>query len=118
MVRNTSPASPSVWAVASRANGDDDVTPSAARRADRSPGTRSRRSPRIMNRSHGELRATMPAVRVLVTNDDGVFAPGLAVLAMAAAELGHQVAARAPTDDRSGAGAALGPLPEPNVVRY
>jgi 5'-nucleotidase len=60
----------------------------------------------------------MPAVRVLVTNDDGVFAPGLAVLALAAADLGHQVAARAPTDDRSGAGAALGPLPEPNVVRY
>jgi 5'-nucleotidase len=56
-------------------------------------------------------------VRVLVTNDDGVLAPGLAVLAAAAVDLGHDVVARAPVDDRSGASAALGPLPEPNVVR-
>jgi len=57
-------------------------------------------------------------VRVLVTNDDGVLAPGLAVLASAAVDLGHEVLARAPNNDRSGAGAALGPLPEPNVVRF
>jgi 5'-nucleotidase len=55
---------------------------------------------------------------VLVTNDDGILAPGLAVLAAAAADLGHDVIARAPVDDRSGAGAALGPLPEPNIVRF
>lgn len=45
---------------------------------------------------------------VLVTNDDGVKAPGLATLAAAAARIGHVVVA-APADDRSGAGAAVSP---------
>ena len=45
---------------------------------------------------------------VLVTNDDGVHAPGLAALAAAAAGIGHVVVI-APADDRSGAGAAVAP---------
>ncbi len=45
---------------------------------------------------------------VLVTNDDGVAAPGLAALAAAAAGIGHVVVV-APADDRSGAGAAVAP---------
>ncbi len=45
---------------------------------------------------------------VLVTNDDGVTAPGLAALAAAASGIGHVVVV-APADDRSGAGAAVAP---------
>lgn len=47
--------------------------------------------------------------RVLVTNDDGVHAPGILALAVALAEDGHDVVVVAPLDDRSGSGAALGP---------
>jgi len=50
--------------------------------------------------------STIPTV--LVTNDDGVAAPGLAALAAAAAGIGHVVVV-APADDRSGAGAAVAP---------
>lgn len=47
--------------------------------------------------------------RVLVTNDDGVHAPGILALAAALAGAGHDVVVAAPLDDRSGSGAALGP---------
>lgn len=47
--------------------------------------------------------------RVLVTNDDGVHAPGILALAAALADDGHDVVVAAPLDDRSGSGAALGP---------
>lgn len=47
--------------------------------------------------------------RVLVTNDDGVHAPGILALAVALAEDGHEVVMAAPLDDFSGSGAALGP---------
>ena len=47
---------------------------------------------------------------MLVTNDDGVWAPGIRVLAIALAEAGHDVAVIAPAHDFSGFGAALGPL--------
>jgi len=49
-------------------------------------------------------------VRVLVTNDDGIEAPGLWALTAAMVELGLDVVAAAPLDDRSGSGAALGNL--------
>jgi len=49
-------------------------------------------------------------MRVLVTNDDGVFAPGLAALALAVESEGHEVVVAAPSGECSGAGAALGPL--------
>lgn len=47
--------------------------------------------------------------RVLVTNDDGVHAPGILALAVALAEDGHDVVIAAPLEDFSGSGAALGP---------
>ena len=49
-------------------------------------------------------------MRVLVTNDDGIDAPGLAALALAMAELEHDVVAAAPMVDMSGSSAAIGVL--------
>lgn len=46
-------------------------------------------------------------MRVLVTNDDGLSAPGLRALAAAVAGEGHDVTVIAPFDDRSGAGTGL-----------
>jgi len=48
--------------------------------------------------------------RVLVTNDDGVEAPGLHALAEAIHAAGHEVIVVAPSGERSGAGAAIGRL--------
>jgi len=49
-------------------------------------------------------------VRVLVTNDDGVEAPGLLALATAVSAAGHDVIVVAPSGERSGSGAAIGRL--------
>lgn len=49
-----------------------------------------------------------PVVRILVTNDDGVEAPGLRALAQALADDGHDLVVVAPDGERSGAGAAIG----------
>jgi 5'-nucleotidase len=49
-------------------------------------------------------------VRILVTNDDGVGSPGIAALARALVEAGHEVFVVAPTSDRSGSSAAIGPI--------
>ncbi len=49
-------------------------------------------------------------MRVLVTNDDGVDAPGLAALAGAISAAGHDALVVAPSDERSGSGAAIGRL--------
>jgi len=49
-------------------------------------------------------------VRILVTNDDGVRAPGIAALALVAASTGHDVVVVAPLIDYSGSGAAVGPV--------
>lgn len=46
-------------------------------------------------------------MRVLVTNDDGVRAPGIHALTQALIEAGRDVVVAAPLDDRSGASAAL-----------
>src|SRR5690348_2886932 len=46
-------------------------------------------------------------MRVLVTNDDGLSAPGLRALAAAVVREGHDVTVIAPVDDRSGAGTGL-----------
>jgi 5'-nucleotidase len=48
--------------------------------------------------------------RVLVTNDDGVASAGLAALARVLVDAGHDVVIAAPLDDRSGSGAAIGPM--------
>lgn len=47
---------------------------------------------------------------MLVTNDDGVGAPGILALARALHDAGHQVRVVAPATDLSGAGASIGPL--------
>ena len=46
-------------------------------------------------------------LRILVTNDDGIHAPGLAVLERIAAELSDEVWVCAPTEEQSGAGHSL-----------
>jgi 5'-nucleotidase len=59
-------------------------------------------------------------MRILVTNDDGVQSPGIRALAAALAHDGHDVFVVAPTDDRSGSGAAVGKLynvgPQPVIT--
>lgn len=49
-------------------------------------------------------------MRILVTNDDGVRAPGLAVLARVLADARHDVVVAAPLAEASGASAGVGPL--------
>jgi 5'-nucleotidase len=48
-------------------------------------------------------------MRILVTNDDGVHAPGILALTVALADAGHDVVVAAPLQDMSGSSAALGP---------
>jgi len=48
--------------------------------------------------------------RILVTNDDGVDQPGIATLAIALHDMGHDVVVVAPMHERSGSGAAIGHL--------
>lgn len=48
-------------------------------------------------------------LRVLVTNDDGVHAPGILALAQALTKEGHDVVVAGPLVDMSGSSAALGP---------
>ena len=57
-------------------------------------------------------------MRILVTNDDGVHAPGLAPLAQALAATGHEVVVVAPEADSSGAGAGVGPVHRRGGVTY
>ncbi len=49
-------------------------------------------------------------MRILVTNDDGIEAPGLHALAIALDDDGHDVLVVAPSTDHSGYGAAIGDL--------
>ncbi|WP_432835672.1 5'/3'-nucleotidase SurE [Dactylosporangium sp. CA-092794] len=46
-------------------------------------------------------------MRLLITNDDGITAPGLRALAVAASAAGHDVVVAAPHREASGSGAAL-----------
>jgi 5'-nucleotidase len=68
----------------------------------------------------GERRAAggrgLSPLRVLVTNDDGISAPGLSALAAAVAEQGHDVVVAAPATDHSGASSAIGPMGGPDGV--
>jgi 5'-nucleotidase len=54
---------------------------------------------------------------ILVTNDDGVEAPGLHALARALVEAGHEVVVAAPIGDRSGSGAAIGNFQPEGEIR-
>lgn len=55
-------------------------------------------------------------MQILLSNDDGYFAPGLAVLAATLSRQGHQVTVVAPERDRSGASNSL-TLDRPLMVR-
>jgi len=55
-------------------------------------------------------------MRLLVTNDDGIWAPGICALASAMAETGHDVVVAAPDEERSGSSAALGVLNQDDFV--
>ena len=57
-------------------------------------------------------------MRILVTNDDGVRAPGIAALARMAAASDHEIVVVAPMVDYSGAGAAVGPVHSRDGVDY
>ena len=60
-------------------------------------------------------------MRILVTNDDGVFAPGIAALAgglSAAFGDEHELLVVAPLEDHSGAGAAVGRVYERESIPY
>jgi 5'-nucleotidase len=60
-------------------------------------------------------------MRILITNDDGVFAPGIAALARgvhAAVGAEHELVVVAPLVDHSGAGAAVGPVYEREAIPY
>ena len=49
-------------------------------------------------------------MRVLVTNDDGVDAEGITVLALALVDDGHDVVVVAPSTERSGSGSSIGTI--------
>jgi 5'-nucleotidase len=51
---------------------------------------------------------TVAWMRILVTNDDGVHAPGILALAQALHRAGHEIFVVAPSSDRSGSSAAIG----------
>jgi len=57
-------------------------------------------------------------LRVLITNDDGIMAPGIAALAASASAAGHEVLIAAPLTDYSGSSAAVGPVYERTSVDY
>ncbi len=60
-------------------------------------------------------------MRILITNDDGVFAPGIAALArglLAAFGDQHELMVVAPLTDHSGAGAAVGAVYERESIPY
>ncbi|MGA2836729.1 MAG: 5'/3'-nucleotidase SurE [Acidimicrobiales bacterium] len=60
-------------------------------------------------------------MRILITNDDGVFAPGIAALARglhAAFGGRHELVVVAPLTDHSGASAAVGPVYERESIPY
>ena len=60
-------------------------------------------------------------MRILVTNDDGVFAPGIHALARGMAEAfgdDHELVVVAPLTDHSGAGAAVGAVYERESIPY
>jgi 5'-nucleotidase len=56
------------------------------------------------------VSGAIQGVRILVTNDDGVESPGIMALAAVLHEAGHDVIVVAPTSERSGSSAAIGPL--------
>lgn len=57
-------------------------------------------------------------VRILVTNDDGVDAPGLTALAQALGAAGHHIEIAVPASDRSGTGSGVGSIEHGTEVAF
>lgn len=57
-------------------------------------------------------------MRVLITNDDGVHAPGITALARSVAAAGYDVVVVAPKQDSSGSGAGIGPVHVGQTLEY
>ncbi|MDV7243646.1 MULTISPECIES: 5'/3'-nucleotidase SurE [Rhodococcus] len=57
-------------------------------------------------------------MRILVTNDDGIDAPGLHAVATALADDGYEITIAAPRDERSGSGSSLGTLEHEAEISY
>jgi 5'-nucleotidase len=57
-------------------------------------------------------------LRVLITNDDGVHAPGITALARAVVGAGYDCIVVAPAEEYSGAGAAIGPVRLDEPLEY
>ncbi|MEV4599825.1 5'/3'-nucleotidase SurE [Amycolatopsis sp. NPDC049253] len=55
-------------------------------------------------------------MRVLLTNDDGIEAPGLLALAHALRDAGHDLVVAAPAGDSSGSGTSLGAIDHGTIV--
>src|SRR6516164_10097163 len=67
------------------------------------------------------LPESSPALRILITNDDGVFAPGIAALARGLSEsLGaeDELVVVAPLTNQSGCGAAVGAVYDRESIAY
>jgi 5'-nucleotidase len=56
--------------------------------------------------------------RILITNDDGIDAPGIAELGRAVRSEGHDVVLLAPLHEASGSGAAIGFMVDGTRIRY
>lgn len=56
-------------------------------------------------------------MRILITNDDGIRAPALAILAKCLADAGHDVLVAAPREAHSGCGASIGSVSEEHRIR-
>lgn len=57
-------------------------------------------------------------MRILVTNDDGIEAPGLLAVVRALAAEGHELQVAAPRTDRSGSGSGLGAIEHGVEIAY
>lgn len=57
-------------------------------------------------------------MRILVTNDDGIDAPGLIALVRALDAVGHELEVAAPSSDRSGSGSGLGSIEHGIEIAY
>lgn len=64
------------------------------------------------------MRTRVHVMRILVTNDDGVDAVGVQVLARALEAVGHEVTVGAPHRDFSGSGAGVGSIDHGSRVRW
>ncbi len=66
----------------------------------------------------GTSGSKLDTMRILLTNDDGVHAPGISVLAKAMSDAGHEVVIVAPFEDSSGAGAGVGIVYQREKIHY